>query len=229
MNTKWLFAVVLLLLLAALPSLAASPTPARKPLPPPDYFPLRPAYWWSYQSMTQEGKSSTFTVKVVSADKQPDGAVFYLLETVSSGLQPFQDIYSKPPGWVMMHHQKFLSNAAEGDYVPVKQFLRNPLRAGDTWEWSGTGTAMSVQIAETSQVEGPEDVLVPAGKFRAMKVTTQVVQAGAPVTKVYWYAPFIGLVKSSTTSGSVKSQTQLLDYSFKPKAHHLATTTAVTP
>lgn len=216
MNIRVLLSAVLLLVFCAIPAIAGTRMPPRKPAPPPDYFPLKQGYWWNYQSATQEGKTSTFTVKVVSADKQPDGALFYLLETASSGLQPFQDIYSKPPGWVLMHHQKFLTMAAENDYSPVKQFLRNPLNAGDTWTWSGTGTAMGVPISETNQVGGAEDVVVPAGKFRAMKVTSQVTQSGAPVTKMYWYAPFVGLVKSSTDTGSVQSRTELVDYSFKP-------------
>jgi len=39
---------------------------------------------------------------------------------------------------------------------------------------------------------------------------TKVVQGGAPVTKTYWYAPGVGLVKSMTDTGSVKSTTELI-------------------
>jgi len=53
-------------------------------------------------------------------------------------------------------------------------------------------------------------VSVAAGKFEAMKVITKVVQGGAPVTKTYWYAPGVGLVKSMTDTGSVKSTTELI-------------------
>ena len=56
---------------------------------------------------------------------------------------------------------------------------------------------------------------VPAGTFQAMKVTTSVVQGGAPVMKTYWYAPGVGLVKSMTDTGSVKSTTELLEYNRK--------------
>ena len=63
-------------------------------------------------------------------------------------------------------------------------------------------------------MSGPETVSVPAGKFEAMKLMTKVVQprGGAPVTKTYWYAPGVGLVKSMTDTGSVKSTTELLEY-----------------
>jgi hypothetical protein len=74
---------------------------------------------------------------------------------------------------------------------------------------------MGVDIEESNTVSGPETVEVPAGKFQAMKVETHVVQGGTPVTKTYWFANWVGLVKSMTDTGSVKSTTELMDYSFK--------------
>jgi hypothetical protein len=205
---------MLFFLSACLPGIAGPP-PKKKPPPPPDYFPLRPGYWWNYNSITQSGTVSGFTVTVKAADRLPDGVVTYLVETVSTGFKPFQDVYAKPKGWVLMLRQQFLTTGDTGVYAPVKQYLKNPLRSGDTWEWSGTGTAMNVPISEVNAVDGPEEVIVPAGKFRAMRVTTQVVQSGAPVKKIYWYAPGVGMVKSATDSGSVQSETQLLKYNLK--------------
>jgi hypothetical protein len=92
--------------------------------------------------------------------------------------------------------------------------LKNPLTPGASWEWKGKGM-MGVDIEESSRVGGPEMVEVPAGKFQAMKVETRVVQGGTGVQKTYWFANWIGLVKSVTDTGSVVSTTELLDYSFK--------------
>jgi hypothetical protein len=58
-------------------------------------------------------------------------------------------------------------------------------------------------------------VPVQTGEFQAMKVETKIIQGGTPVTKTYWFANWIGMVKSMTDTGSVKSTTELLDYSFK--------------
>ncbi|HEX3086945.1 MAG TPA: hypothetical protein VHP99_20565, partial [Pyrinomonadaceae bacterium] len=90
-------------------------------------------------------------------------------------------------------------------------FLKNPLTSGDSWTWKGKGM-MGLDIDESNEVTGPETVTVPAGRFEAMKVTTKVVQGGAPVTKTYWYAPGVGLVKSMTDTGAVKSTTELLEH-----------------
>ena len=88
------------------------------------------------------------------------------------------------------------------------------LSVGASWQWTGKGM-MGVDIEESSRVAGSETVEVPAGKFQAMKVETRIVQGGTPVTKFYWFANWVGLIKSMTDTGSVKSITELLDYSFR--------------
>jgi uncharacterized protein DUF3108 len=172
-----------------------------------DYFPLNVGDSWKYRSTTADGKQSDFTIKVLSEEKE-NGNTLYLVETVST-FQPIHDWYSKPSGWVLMHRQEYVKAGQKAEYQPTKQFLKNPLTSGDSWSWKGKGM-MGLEIDESNEVSGPETVTVPAGKFEAMKVLTKVVQGGAPVTKTYWYAPGVGLVKSMTDTGSVKSTTELI-------------------
>jgi hypothetical protein len=174
-----------------------------------DYFPLRVGDSWKYRSTTADGKQSEFTIKVLSEEKEA-GNTLYLVETVST-FQPIHDWYSKPAGWVLMHRQEYVKAGTRAEYQPTKQFLKNPLTSGDSWQWKGKGM-MGLEIDESNEVTGPETVSVPAGKFEAMKVMTKVVQGGAPVMKTYWYAPAVGLVKSMTDTGAVKSTTELLEY-----------------
>lgn len=196
-------------------SIALLAVVAQKPQqPPPDYFPLRVGDWWKYRSTTADGKQSEFTIKVLSDEKQGDGTNLYLVETLTT-FQPINDWYSKPSGWVLMHRIAYPKNEAlKAEYHPVKQYLKNPLSVGSAWEWKGKGM-MGVDIEESSRVTSSEAVEVPAGKFLAMKVETKVIQGGTPVTKTYWFANWVGMVKSMTNTGSVKSTTELLDYSFK--------------
>lgn len=172
-----------------------------------DYFPLSVGDSWKYRSTTADGKQSEFTIKVLNEEKE-NGNTQYLVETVST-FQPIHDWYSKPGGWVLMHRQEYVKTALKTEYQPTKQFLKNPLTSGDSWKWKGKGM-MDLEIDESNEVSGPEAVSVPAGSFEAMKVMTKVVQGGAPVTKTYWYAPGVGLVKSMTDTGSVKSTTELI-------------------
>ncbi|HMH45445.1 MAG TPA: hypothetical protein VK557_18300 [Pyrinomonadaceae bacterium] len=177
-----------------------------------DYFPLQVGDSWKYRSTTADGKQSEFSMKVLSEEKEA-GNQLYLVETVST-FQPIHDWYSKPAGWVLMHRQEYVKTGSKAEYQPTKQFLKNPLTSGDSWQWKGKGM-MGLDIDESNQVSGPETVSVPAGSFDAMKVITKVVQGGSPVTKTYWYAPGVGMVKSMTDTGAVQSTTELLEYSGK--------------
>ena len=203
-----------LLLAAAALFAAAPPAEAQKAKePPPDYFPLRVDDWWKYRSTTADGKTSEFAMKVLSTEKQGD-ATHYLVE-IQTSFQPIHEWYSKPAGWVVWHREAFPKNAQMTvAFDPSRQYLKNPLASGATWGWKGKGM-MGVDIDESSTVAGPEAVAVPAGKFQAMKVVTRMTQGGTPVTKTYWYANHVGLVRSETDTGSVKSTTELVDYSFK--------------
>lgn len=180
--------------------------------PPPDYFPLPKGATWEYESTTDAGKKFPFTVRVVSSEKGADGQIHTILATENS-MQTIHEEFTKPPGWVLEHKQTYVKNNMVGEFKPTKQYLQNPLTAGGSWKWSGTGM-MDVAIEDSATVSGPETVVVPAGKFSAMKVTTDVVQGGQPVKKIYWYANHVGQVKSYTDSGSVKSTTVLLKYNF---------------
>lgn len=185
-----IFACMVLILLSALAAIAQKP----KETPPPDYFPLRVGDSWQYRTTTADGKQSEFSIKVLSSEKQSDGADHYLVETFST-FQPIHDWYSKPAGWVLVHRIAYPKNEAmKAAYQPVKQYLKNPLSTDAAWQWKGKGM-MGIEIDESSRVLGSELVEVPAGKFQAMKVETKVIQGGAPVTKTYWYANWVGFVK----------------------------------
>src|SRR5215212_5704632 len=63
-----------------------------------DYFPLRVGDSWTY--LHNEG--SQFTIKVTEAQKQADGTMRY--KVVSQAGLEVHYWYSKPDGWVLLHH-----------------------------------------------------------------------------------------------------------------------------
>jgi hypothetical protein len=48
-----------------------------------------------------------------------------------------------------------------------------------------------------------------------MKIVSQVTGAAHPMTKTYWYADGVGMVKTTTEAGPTKYGSELVDYSFK--------------
>ncbi|MBF2000004.1 MAG: hypothetical protein IGS38_04740 [Synechococcales cyanobacterium M58_A2018_015] len=131
--------------------------------------------------------------------------------------------YSKPDGQVLAHRRDFVNEEYEGySFEPPRIVLKNPLQLGNSWAWQGKGV-FGLPTIEVSQVVANETVIVPAGKFQAIKVETQTVleSLSSPKT-ISWYASGVGLVKSETYSNPASSRPaarteELQDYSFRTK------------
>jgi hypothetical protein len=178
-----------------------------------DYFPLRVGDSWTYRMANGD---TAYSVKVLGAEKQADGSTRYLVETLA-GVK-VHALFSKASGWVLMHWERYPEHEGlEVKYEPARQYLQNPLVAASKWEWKGKDYTQ-MELKENNQVVGFEKVTVPAGKFRAMKVVSQVAGAAIRMTKTYWYADGVGLVKSMTEGGQIKYGWELADYSFKKKS-----------
>ena len=205
-RTLWAIATGLLLVAAD----AAAQKPKKTVA---DYFPLRVEDSWTYRNTADD---SRYTLKVRSEQKQEDGSTRYLVE-LRAGVQ-VEKFFSKPEGWVLLHMDRYPEHEGlQMKYEPPKKFLQNPLVAGFKWQWSGKDSTL-MDFTEENRVAGVENVTVPAGKFRAMKIVSQVSGAAHPMTKTYWYANGVGMVKTTTEAGPTKYGSELIDYSFKKPA-----------
>jgi hypothetical protein len=193
--------------------LAANATAEKKPKPPAgDFFPLRVGDSWNYRNTSGD---SQYSLKVLNEEKQGDGSSRYEVELLA-GVQ-IRKFFSKPSGWVLLHAERYPEHEGlEAKYEPPKQYLQNPLVPKFKWEWRGKDYT-NTDVTESSEVIGFENVSVPAGKFRAMKIVSKVTGGAAVMTKTYWYADGVGLVKTTTDAGEIKYGSELIDYSFKKK------------
>ncbi len=121
----------------------------------------------------------------------------------------------KPKGKVVWHKEQYGDDEKMiVQFEPERVLLMNPTKKDDTWSWKGKGN-FGVEIDNVSTVSGPEEVVTPAGKFQAIKVSVVGTQGGQPINMTYWYANYIGLVKSASKTANMESESQLADYSFK--------------
>ena len=194
--------------------LVATNIPAQKPTPAAaDFFPLRVNDSWTYRNTSDD---SRFTLKVLSEEKQGDGSSRYLVEMLA-GVKVHR-FFSKPEGWVLLHFEQYPEHPGlEVKYEPPKQYLQNPLVAGFKWQWNGKDYTQQ-EFAEDNKVAGFETVTVRAGKFRAIKLVSLVTGASSPMTRTYWYADGVGLIKTTTEAKTMKYGSELVDYSFKKAA-----------
>lgn len=192
--------------------LAMSAVAQKSEAPVADYFPLRVGDSWIYRS-TSGG--TEYSQKVIGEEKQADGTIRYLVEKLAGA--KVRTLFSKAGGWVLMHSERYPEHEGlKAEYEPARQYLKNPLVAGSKWDWKGKDYT-NTDLEEDNQVAGPEDVTVPAGKFRAMKVVTKVAGTTTPLTRTSWYADGVGLIKSTTEAGQIKYGWELKNYSFKKK------------
>ena len=177
----------------------------------PDYFPLRVGDSWTYRNSEEGG----YTLKVLSEEPQTTGPSHYVVELLS-GVKVLET-FSKVERWVLFHREQYPEHEGlEANYDPPRQYLPNPLVVGQEWEWAGKDPTQ-VEYREHSRVVGFGRVTVAAGRFRAMKVVTEITGGSAAKTVTKWYAEGVGLVKSATDGGKIKYGSELTDYSFKKK------------
>jgi hypothetical protein len=190
-----------------LQSALAKPKPKSKPTA--DYFPLRVGDSWTYRN-TEEGG---YTLKVLSEEPHEGGTVRFVVELLS-GVK-VNNTYSKANGWVLFHGETYPEHEGlQATYDPPKQLLPNPLIVGQKWEWTGKDPTQ-MEHHESNRVVGVETVTVPAGKFRAMKVVSEISGASVPLIRTSWYADGVGLVKTTNVGGQIRYGSELTDYSFK--------------
>jgi hypothetical protein len=81
--------------------------------------------------------------------------------------------------------------------------LKLPVRAGDTWE-SPLGGQPDTPVRYTTNKE--EEVEVPAGKFRAVRIDSMVKVKGITLGTTDWYARGVGLVKTTTRANDAEDE-----------------------
>jgi hypothetical protein len=179
---------------------------------PADYFPLRVGDSWTYRNTSDE---SQYTLKVLAEEPQTDGATRYQVELHAGVI--ILKLFSKTKEWVLLHAERYPEHEGmEAKYEPPRNYLPNTPKPGFKWSWKGRDYTQS-EVTEKGEVSGFETVTVPAGNFRAMKVVSEVSSGSAVMTKTYWYADGVGLVKTTTEGGQIKYGSELTDYSFKQK------------
>src|SRR6266404_6124216 len=207
-KVRTLAAITLAALVLASGAAARKPKPTK---PDADYFPLRVGDSWTYRN----SESGGYTLKVLSEEPQEGATVRYVVELRSEVI--IQNVFSKVAGWVFHHAESYPEHEGlKAIYDPPKQYLPNPPVAGQKWEWTGKDPTQT-ERHEKNRVVRFENITVPAGKFRAMKVMSEVSGASIPMIKTNWYADGVGLVKATTEGGQIKYGSELTDYSFKKK------------
>jgi hypothetical protein len=142
-----------------------------------DYFPLKPGMKWEFEN--SQGKTETKTVRET---KKIGDREYRLIQNALVGTPPEREI----PALVSAGGVTFFD---EHDQVDVC-WLKLPARTGA--EWLHKSTAGYLRMKQGAE----EEIEVPAGKYKALKVIADLEVHGAKGTMTIWYARGIGEVRS---------------------------------
>ncbi|HVE42645.1 MAG TPA: hypothetical protein VNM14_22385 [Planctomycetota bacterium] len=142
-----------------------------------DYFPLKPGMTWEFENA--DGKTET---KSVGDVKKIGDREYRLIRNALVGTPPERDI----PAVVSAEGVTLFD---EHDQVDVC-WLKLPIKAGAEWTHKSRVGSLAMKLAAEEEIE------VPAGKYKALKVVADLEVNGAKGRMTVWYAKGVGEVRS---------------------------------
>lgn len=158
--------------------------------------------------VTKVGDKLTYEVKsgdsvsehtdTVTAAEEKDGAVVVTISRGAPGR-------AKPAEKIMVSDKGLMVVSDDfREYDPPVARLKLPAIAGDEWDSTPANAKLGDVTGRKNKVVGEEEVEVPAGKFKAIRVDTTVSLSGERFVVSQWYAPGVGVVKMVKGKHSVK-------------------------
>jgi len=185
-------AFVTLAILAS--GLVASAAPALKAKAEAFYYATKVGDKLVYELQAAGGVTGEITECITQVDKQGD-ALIVSVERELKGRKT-------APSQFSVSEKGVTRIATAGRELPIPiPMLKLPGKPGDTWTWepdAGGGPASKT----TYTLGKEEEIEVPAGKFRALRVESEQDLGGRVFKSTLWHAPGVGLVKSVMNNGA---------------------------
>jgi hypothetical protein len=154
----------------------------------PDYYPLKVGSKRHYLVEVGNGRKVVFLYQITKIENI-DGKRLARVEMVVNGEIKTTEYIGIDAGGVFRYRTNDVAIS------PPECILKYPVKEGDTWTAEmKTGDQPGTMTAKTGK---KEEVRVPAGKYEAISVTTEMTSAGSRVRIISWFAPEVGIVKQS--------------------------------
>jgi uncharacterized protein DUF3108 len=168
----------------------------------PDYYPLKPGTKWIYQ-VEANGKKVEVTSQIAKLETIEGKSLALVERLVGGDVKETEHLTATDKG--------IFRNRANGvELSPPVCLLQCPVKKGDTWE--SETTLGNQQMKVKSKTVDFEEVTVPAGKYKAIRVDVEIAVAGLNANFSYWFAPDVGIVKQTTDLNGTKGSSELEKY-----------------
>lgn len=165
---------------------------------PKSYYPLKAGNKWTYQIESDSvAKGTAKLINQIAKIEKIDGVSLARMETTAKGKVAATEHLSANEKGVFRHRY----NGAE--ITPPICLLKFPIKKGDSWKSESMTGKEKIKVACKSE---EEEIEVPAGKFKTVKVVldAEVVDAGIIVSTTYWFAQGVGIVKQHVNINSMQ-------------------------
>jgi hypothetical protein len=169
--------------------LAASAAPGVKEKAAPLYYPTRVGDSRLYELRT--GGETSAHRDIVTAVEAKDGVHRVTLSRVTEGEPEVMGLVEVSAKGVYRLRSGGVTFKSP---LPV---VKLPVKPGETWDNRADSDAGAAALKKFTLV-GEEEVEVPAGKFKAVRLDSETGPGADTVRTSSWYAPRVGLVKMKT-------------------------------
>jgi hypothetical protein len=162
------------------------------------YYPLKAGNKWTYQIESDSvAKGSANLINQIAKIEKIDGVSLARLETIAKGKVAATEHLN-------VTEKGIFRNRYNGTEVsPPICILKFPIKKGSTWK---TESKVGDEKLSVSCKSDEDEIEVPAGKFKTVKVVmdAEVAGAGILVSTTYWFAQGVGVVKQHVNINSMQ-------------------------
>lgn len=162
------------------------------------YYPLKVGNKWTYQIESDAvPKGSSKLIHQIAKIEKKNGVSLAQLEIVARDKVTASEYLSVSEKGI------FRNNYNGEEITPPTCILKFPIKKNNTWKTESMAGKEKLNVACKSD---EEEIEVPAGKFKTVKVVmdAEVVGAGIIVSTTYWFAQGVGVVKQHVNINSMQ-------------------------
>jgi hypothetical protein len=182
----FILGVLFLLATALAKPQGADPKKDAKPAKTPNYYPVEVDNVWHYK-VTANGRDAKISTRIAKIEDF-NGEKFARLESPTVALT---EHLSQTDKGVFRHR----FNGAE--VTPPFKLLPYPAKPGTKWQGEFAVEKDQGKHKYSGEIQAEENIDVPAGKYKALRVVIKLEENGMMIETTYWFAKDVGFVKQT--------------------------------
>jgi hypothetical protein len=174
----------------------------------PNYYPLEIGNTWHY-TLTIEGKKENIKAHITKSEFS-NGKFAMRLEVPGLGITEHL---------IQTGHGVYRYRYNDATISPPFHLLPYPAKVGTKWKGEFSAVKGKTRFPPKStfegEIQGEENVEVPAGKYKALKVVITITSNAQESTSTFWFAKDVGIVKQSVRIGKTLATAELEKFEQK--------------